>query len=94
MALEANRGSNRQVIGFERLRIVRYSAFAAVDLCDATGEPGPMGRILVRGEPGWQLIPELTPLDGETIIDKPGKVSFTGLTQIARLGPVLIENHH
>ncbi|MBV8889609.1 MAG: cysteine hydrolase [Alphaproteobacteria bacterium] len=40
------------------------------------GSPGPMGRILVRGERGHDIVPELTPEPGEPIVDKPGKSAF------------------
>jgi nicotinamidase-related amidase len=48
------------------------------------GEAGAMGRLLVRGEPGNQIVPDLSPLEGEIVIDKPGKGMFwaTGLHEI------------
>jgi nicotinamidase-related amidase len=40
------------------------------------GDPGPMGRLLVRGERGHQIVPQLAPQPGEVVVDKPGKGAF------------------
>ena len=61
------------------------------------GDAGPMGRVLVSGEPGNQIIPELAPLRGEIVLDKPGKGAFyatplhellkqTGITHLVFMG--------
>ncbi len=50
------------------------------------GDSGPMGRILIQGEPGHCIVEELAPIAGETVIDKPGKGSFyaTGLDDLLK----------
>lgn len=54
------------------------------------GDQGPMGRILVAGEPGNDIVPQLAPLPGEIVIDKPGKGAFyaTALGEILRLSGI------
>jgi nicotinamidase-related amidase len=54
------------------------------------GDQGPLGRLLIRGEDGWDFVKELKPLEGEVIIDKPGKGAFyaTTLDLVLRTGGI------
>jgi biuret amidohydrolase len=77
------------VVRAQRLLVVHTREGHHPDLSDAPpskiargspssriGAPGPMGRILVRGEPGHEIVPALAPAPGEAVIDKPGKGAF------------------
>ncbi|MDU6746652.1 MAG: isochorismatase family cysteine hydrolase [Bradyrhizobium sp.] len=56
------------------------------------GDPGPMGRILIRGEAGHDIIPAIYPIDGEVVIDKPGKGALYATETGAALQHHGIEN--
>ena len=79
--LAAARGANLAIVHTREghradLTDAPPSKLARGELEIGIGDSGPMGRVLVRGEPGHGIIPELAPADDEPVIDKPGKGAF------------------
>ncbi|MEM6489160.1 MAG: isochorismatase family cysteine hydrolase [Pseudomonadota bacterium] len=64
------------VPAWRRIKAARYGA--------VVGRQGPLGRVLIRGEPGFQILPELAPQPGEPVVDKTANGAFTG-TDLDRL---------
>lgn len=54
---------------WRRIRAERYGS--------VIGQPGPLGRVLIRGEPGFEIVPELAPLPDEPVVDKTANGAFT-----------------
>lgn len=64
-----------------------HKAWRANHFGSGVGREGPLGRVLVRGEPGWEIVPELAPADGEAVVDKSANGPFhdTDLDTVLRI---------
>ncbi|MEM6624485.1 MAG: isochorismatase family cysteine hydrolase [Pseudomonadota bacterium] len=55
---------------WKRIKVERYGS--------VIGQPGPLGRVLIRGEAGFEIVPELAPAPGDIVVDKTANGAFTG----------------